>query len=131
MRTFVWVMVASVALASAPRPSPIANLQSPIDNVFSAIDRKDSPGCALGVFRGGAMAYSKGYGMASLEHDVPITPNSVFYTGSVSKQFTAMAAALAIQQGKLSYDDPIRKYLPELPGYADAIKISHLVHHTS
>jgi CubicO group peptidase (beta-lactamase class C family) len=49
----------------------------------------------------------------------------------VSKQFTAMAAALAMQQGKLSYDDPIRKYLPELPAYADAIKVSHLIHHTS
>ena len=73
----------------------------------------------------------KDYGIASLEHDVPITPDSVFYAGSVSKQFTAMAAALAIQQGKLGYDDPIRKYLPELPAYADAIKVRHLLHHTS
>jgi CubicO group peptidase (beta-lactamase class C family) len=131
MRTFLWAIVASVALASAPRPSPIGNLQSSIDNVFSAIDKKDSPGCALGVFKDGAIAYERGYGMASLEHGVPITPASVFYAGSVSKQFTAMSAALAIQQGKLSYDDPIRKYLPELPAYADAVKISHLVHHTS
>ena len=69
--------------------------------------------------------------MASLEHDVPITPETVFYAGSVSKQFTAMAAALAIQQGKLAYDDSIRKYLPELPAYADAIKVRHLLHHTS
>lgn len=124
----------SAALPSAnpqtPSPEPRAPIPA-IDAIFSAFDRKDSPGCALGVFKDGTIAYQGGYGMASLEHDVPITPASVFYAGSVSKPFTAMSAALAIQQGKLSYDDPIRKYLPELPAYADAIKVSHLVHHTS
>jgi CubicO group peptidase (beta-lactamase class C family) len=125
------IVAVSVALSAAPPTSKPQAPASAIDAIFASFNTKDSPGCALGVFRDGAMAYSKGYGMASLEHDVPITPTSVFYAGSVSKQFTAMAAALAIQQGKLSYDDPIRKYLPELPGYADAIKISHLVHHTS
>jgi CubicO group peptidase (beta-lactamase class C family) len=104
---------------------------APIDAVFAPWNTKDSPGCALGVFRDGAIAYSKGYGVASLEHDAPITPNTVFYAGSVSKQFTAMTAALAIQQGKLAYEDSIRKYLPELPAYADAIKVRHLLHHTS
>lgn len=125
------IVALSVALAAAP---PISSLQpraSAIDSVFAPWDKKDSPGCALGVFRDGAIAYQRGYGMASLEHDVPITHESVFYAGSVSKQFTAMAAALAMQQGKLSYDDPIRKYLPELPAYADAIKVKHLIHHTS
>lgn len=69
--------------------------------------------------------------MADLEHDVPISPASVFYVGSVSKQFTAMAAALAMRQGKLSADDSIRTYLPELPEYASAIQVHHLIHHTS
>ncbi|MEO6237728.1 MAG: serine hydrolase domain-containing protein [Vicinamibacterales bacterium] len=125
----VAAMVAvSVALAAAPQTSA---LHAQIDGIFSAWDRKDSPGCALGVFRDGAIAYQRGYGMASLEHDVPITAASVFYAGSVSKQFTAMAAALAMRRGKLSYDDSIRRYLPELPAYADAIKVSHLLHHTS
>jgi CubicO group peptidase (beta-lactamase class C family) len=124
------IVATSAVLAGSPDPrSPTPDPQ--IDVLFSAWDTKTSPGCALGVFRDGAMAYSKGYGMASLEHDVPITPESVFYAGSVSKQFTAMAAALAIQQGKLAYHDPIRKYLPELPSYADAIKVRHLLHHTS
>jgi CubicO group peptidase (beta-lactamase class C family) len=131
------IVAVTAQVAARPDPrSPIPDLRSQaadprIDAIFSAWDKKDSPGCALGVFRDGAMAYAKGYGMASLEHDVPITPDSVFYAGSVSKQFTAMTAALAIQQGKLSYDDSIRKYLPELPPYADAIKVRHLVHHTS
>ena len=120
----------SVALTAIPISQPRSPIPD-IDAVFAPFNTKDSPGCALGVFKDGAIAYQRGYGMASLEHDVPITPASVFYAGSVSKQFTAMTAALAIQQGKLSYDDPIRKYLPELPAYADPIKISHLVHHTS
>ena len=126
----------------AHRPSAIAHRPSKaagagavdgraIDAIFSPWAKKDSPGCAAGVFKDGAIAYQKGYGMASLEHDAPITPETAFYAGSVSKQFTAMSAALAMQQGKLAYEDPIRKYLPELPPYADAIKVRHLVHHTS
>jgi CubicO group peptidase (beta-lactamase class C family) len=128
-------LTAQLAARPDPRP-PIPDPRPPtpdpqIDAIFSAWDKKDSPGCALGVFKDGKVAYSRGYGMASLEHGAPITKDSVFYAGSVSKQFTAMTAALAIQQGKLSYDDPIRKYLPELPPYADAIKVSNLLHHTS
>ena len=122
------IVALSAVLAARPDlQPPTSNHQ--IDSIFSAWDRRDSPGCSLGVFKDGAVVYSRGYGMASLEHDAPITKDSVFYAGSVSKQFTAMTAALAIQQGKLSYDDPIRKYLPELPPYADAIKVSNLLHH--
>jgi CubicO group peptidase (beta-lactamase class C family) len=102
-----------------------------IDAIFATWNTKDSPGCAVAVFQNGKITYERGYGMADLENDVPITPASVFYVGSVSKQFTAMAAALAIQQGHLSADDSIRKYLPELPPYADAITVRHLLHHTS
>jgi CubicO group peptidase (beta-lactamase class C family) len=124
------IVAMSAALAAGPSlQPPTSNLQ--IDSVFSAWDHRETPGCSVGVFKDGTLAYSRGYGMASLEHDLPISLDSVFYVGSVSKQFTAMAAALAIQQGKLSYDDSIRKYLPELPPYADAIKISNLLHHTS
>jgi CubicO group peptidase (beta-lactamase class C family) len=102
-----------------------------IDAIFAEWDHKDSPGCALGVFEGGRITYERGYGMASLEHDVPITPETVFYAGSVSKQFTAFAAALAMQKGRLSVDDAIRKWLPELPAYADGITVRHLLNHTS
>ena len=102
-----------------------------VDAVFATWDRTTSPGCALGVFSGGRIIYERGYGMADLENDVAISPASMFYVGSVSKQFTAAAAALAIQQGALALDDSIRKYLPELPPYADAITVRHLVHHTS
>ena len=84
--------------SSAPQAPPWA---AQVDAVFAQWDRPGSPGCALGVYQNGRTLYTRGYGMADLEHDAPITPGSVFYAGSVSKQFTAMAAALAIKQGKL------------------------------
>jgi CubicO group peptidase (beta-lactamase class C family) len=124
------VLAAAMSSAAAPQASGPA-WAAQVDRVFQAWDRADSPGCALGVFQNGQIAYAHGYGSADLEHDAAITPGTVFYVGSLSKQFTAMAVALAIQQGALAYDDSIRKYLPELPAYADDIKVSHLLHHTS
>ena len=102
-----------------------------VDKIFAAWDARDSPGCALGIYKDGAIVYERGYGMADLEHDVPITPDTPFYIGSVSKQFTAFAAALAIQQGKVRADDTMGKYFPELPASAAAITVRQLVHHTS
>lgn len=102
-----------------------------VDAIFADLARPGSPGCAVGVFQGGRISYQRGYGLASVEHGVPITPDTVFYAGSVSKQFTAFAAAIAIQNGSLSADDPVRRWLPELPTYADAITVRHLLHHTS
>ena len=125
----VAVAVAAAAISAAPPSAP--PWASNVDRVFQQWDTRATPGCALGVFQDGRITYEHGYGMADFEHDVPIAPRSVFYVGSLTKQFTAMAAALAIQEGRLAYDDSIRKYLPEMPAYADAIKVSNLVHHTS
>jgi CubicO group peptidase (beta-lactamase class C family) len=102
-----------------------------VDKLFAQWDKSDSPGCALAVVNDGRIVYQRGYGMADLEQDVPITPASVFYVGSVSKQFTAFTVALLAQQGKLSLDDDVRKYIPELPNFGAPITIRHLVHHTS
>lgn len=102
-----------------------------IDALFARWNRPDSPGAALGVIRDGQLVYARGYGLASLEHRVPITPQSVFYICSTSKQFTAACIALAAQQGKLSLDDDVRKYVPELPDYGRTMTVRHLVHHTS
>jgi CubicO group peptidase (beta-lactamase class C family) len=71
------------------------------------------------------------YGVADLEHDVPIRPDTIFEAGSVSKQFTAMAVLLLAHQGKLSLDDNVRKYIPELPDYGTPVTIRHLLNHTS
>jgi CubicO group peptidase (beta-lactamase class C family) len=83
------------------------------------------------VSRDGQVIYENGYGMANLELDVPITPASIFHVASVSKQFTAMAIALLARDGKLSLDDDIRRYLPEIPNYGHRITIRHLLQHTS
>src|SRR5262249_10778143 len=102
-----------------------------IDDLFSQWAKPTSPGCALAVARGGRQLYSRGYGMADLEHSVPITPATVFHVASVSKQFTAMAVYLLAQEGKLSLDDDARRYLPELHPFAAPITLGQLVHHTS
>src|SRR6266403_1333057 len=77
------------------------------------------------------MVYSKGYGLANLEQNVPITPQSVFDIGSTSKQFTAASILLLEKQGKLSINDEVRKYIPELPDYGQKVTILHLLNHTS
>ena len=124
-------VAANCWLAAATIQKPDLGLRtSDLDTIFAQFT-STSPGCAVGVYKDGAIAYARGYGVASLEHDAPVTPKTVFYVGSISKQFTAMAAALAMKQGKLAYEDSIRKYLPELPPYADAVQIRHLIHHTS
>jgi CubicO group peptidase (beta-lactamase class C family) len=81
--------------------------------------------------RDGNLVYKKGYGAASLELGVPLTPESVFYMGSVSKQFTAASLVLAAEQGLLSLDDDIRKYVPEIPSYGKPITLRQMLHHTS
>ncbi|MGC2404218.1 MAG: serine hydrolase domain-containing protein [Acidobacteriaceae bacterium] len=107
------------------------NSQQRVDQIFAAYDKTDSPGCALGVIRDGAFIYRRGYGAASLELRVPLSPASVFYMGSVSKQFTAASVVLAAEQGFLSLDDDIRKYIPELPDYGHTITLRQMLHHTS
>lgn len=118
--------------AWAQRALPItAEKALQIDGVFAPWDNTHSPGCALGVSQNGTPVYTRGYGMSNLEYDVPITPNSVFDVASVSKQFTAFAIALLASEGKLSLDDDVRRYLPELPDYGRQITIRHLLTHTS
>jgi CubicO group peptidase (beta-lactamase class C family) len=102
-----------------------------IDSVFAQWDNARSPGCALGVGRNGAVVYSRGYGMANLEHDVPIATGSVFNVGSISKQFTAFSIGLLASDGKLALDDDVRRYVNELPDYGQRITIRHLLTHTS
>jgi len=125
-------------LASAffvPSPSAAQSLPpataAQIDKIFAKWDKRDSPGCALGVYKDGQILYKRGYGMANLNDDVPITPATVFHVASMSKQFAAASILLLAQQGKLSLDDDVRKYIPELPDFGQRITIGHLIHHTS
>lgn len=102
-----------------------------VDKIFAGWDKKDSPGCALAVIKDGRILYKRGYGMAHLEQNAPITSTTAFDIGSVSKQFTAMSMLLLAEQGKISLDDEIRKYLPEMPQYESPITVRHLINHTS
>jgi CubicO group peptidase (beta-lactamase class C family) len=112
-------------------PAPAAEPGDRIDRIFAAFDRPDSPGCAVVVVRNGAVIHRRGYGRAHLEWDAPITPATVFHAASLSKQFTALAACLLAEDGKLSLDDDVRRYLPELPDWGHTITLRHLLHHTS
>ena len=102
-----------------------------VDGIFTKWSRPDSPGCALGVYRDGQIIYKRGYGMENLNEDVHITPETVFHVASMSKQFTAASIVLLAQQGKVSLDDDVRKYIPELPDFGQKITIRNLVYHTS
>lgn len=104
--------------------------ESKVDEVFSKWTAT-TPGCAVGVRLDGKVALEKAYGMADLEHDVRNMPDTIFEAGSVSKQFTAAAVLLLAREGKLSLDDPVRKYIPELPDYGMPLKIRHMLNHTS
>lgn len=101
------------------------------DSVFQAFDRSDSPGCAVGVYQDGKILYARGYGMASLQLGVALSPRSVLDVGSISKQFTAMSILMLQKEGKLSLDDPLRKYFPEMPAYADRITLRRALSQTS
>lgn len=91
----------------------------------------EAPGCAVGVSLNGKSVFEKAFGLAEMEYKIPNTPKTIFESGSVAKQFTAAAVLLLAQDGKLSLDDPLRKYVPELPDYGTPITIRHLLNHTA
>ena len=120
-----------LCLLVAADSSAQEELTDKVDRVFAEWNTTSSPGCALAVVKDDHVVYEHGYGMANLELGIAITPQSVFDIGSVSKQITAMAILLLAQEHRLSLDDDIRKYLPEMPDYGSTITIRHMLHHTS
>ncbi|MEO8657347.1 MAG: serine hydrolase domain-containing protein [Bryobacteraceae bacterium] len=112
------------------KASPDA-LRDQTDQVFAKWNSTVTPGCALSVMKDGQIIDKRGYGMADLDHDVAITPGTVFHVASISKQFTAAAILLLAEDGKLSLDDDIHKYIKELPEFGEPITIGQLIHHTS
>lgn len=112
-------------------PSGTDTLALKVDELFSEWDKWDSPGAALAVIKDGSIIYKRGYGCAHLEYNIPITPSTIFHVASVSKQFTAFAITMLAEEEKLSLDDDICKYLPEVPDFGKTITIRHLIHHIS
>jgi CubicO group peptidase (beta-lactamase class C family) len=102
-----------------------------VDQLFAQWAGPDSPGASIAIIQNGKIIYSQGYGAANLEYGVPNSPATVFPLASVSKQFTAFAIYLLVQDGKLSLDHDVRKYLPKLHDFGKVITIRQLLHHTS
>ena len=133
-RIALGALAASAVLAAAAVLPSTAQRDGPeprVDALFARWAGPRTPGCAVGVARGGELLFAKGYGAANLEYDIPITPSTVFHVASVSKQFTALALGLLVAEGEVAWDDDIRRYVPELPDFGAPITLRHLAHHTS
>jgi len=129
--TFTLSLFASVICRAQERAAKPAPAMERVDVLFAQWDKPDSPGCALAVIKGGQVIYKRGYGSANLDYGIPISSQSVFNIASTSKQFTAASIALLATQGRISLDDDIRKYLPEIPPYTTPVTVRQLIYHTS
>jgi CubicO group peptidase (beta-lactamase class C family) len=125
---FVLTLVSSAFAANLAAPP---DARARVDKIFERYNRTDSPGCVASATIDGATVLTGAYGMADLEHGIALAPESILEPGSIAKQFTAAAVLLLVQQGKLALDDPVRKYIPEVPDYGTPITIRHLINHTS
>jgi CubicO group peptidase (beta-lactamase class C family) len=123
-------IAAAIGIASSVHARQSAAADVRVDAIFARWT-KATPGCAVGASLKGEPVLQRAYGMADLEHDVPNKTDTIFEAGSVSKQFTAAAVLLLARDGKLTLDDPVRKYVPELPDYGSPLTIRHMLNHTS
>ncbi|HEX6315896.1 MAG TPA: serine hydrolase domain-containing protein, partial [Gemmatimonadaceae bacterium] len=120
---YVIRLVALEALSTDPKKL--------VDQLLAPWDRRDGPGAAVAVWRDGRTLFAKGYGMANLAYDIPFTVTTPTNIGSTSKQFTAFAVMLLVDEGKLSLDDDVRKHIPELPDLGKTVTVRNLLTHTS
>lgn len=104
-------------------------LSEAVDKIATSYFPEKEPGCAVGVIYQGQYVHKAGYGLANLEHGVPITSESVFRIGSTSKQITAMSIALLAERGVLDLDADVHTYLPDLKDYGQAVTVRQIVHH--
>jgi len=138
MRTLsrpAFLLPAALALASAvlaaPAEAPPDPLAKALDTMLTGLYPKDAPGAAVIAVRDGRTVLRKAYGMADLELGVPLEPGMVFRIGSMTKQFTAVAVLMLVEEGKVAVSDPITKFLPDYPTGGRAITVEHLLTHTS
>jgi CubicO group peptidase (beta-lactamase class C family) len=131
MVTAVIVFLVSASLAQVPDKDKVAaGAERAFERAAKAVT-SPAPGCAVGVSVNGLSVFEKAFGLAEMEHNIPNTAQTIFESGSVAKQFTAAALVLLEQDGKLKIDDPVRKYIPELPDYGAPLTIRHLLNHTA
>lgn len=120
-----------LAATAAACSQPASNAEAPVNDIFAQWDSSESPGCALSVAIAGDPALSRAWGMADLEHGIPNTPSTIFEGGSLAKQFTSAAVVLLALDGKLSLDDDVRTYIPEVRDYGTPVTLRRLMTHTS
>ena len=120
----------ALLMPAAVSAQGVAGHEAQVDSFFARWTAS-TPGCAVGVSVAGKPALARAYGMADLEHGVANTADTIFESGSVAKQFTAAAVLLLERDGRLSLDDQVRKYIPELPDYGMPLTIRHMLTHTS
>lgn len=128
---FIFICLPLQTFATSDTQDELNGKQAEVDSVFKNWDSYTTPGCAVDVTVEGRRHFSEAYGMADLEHQIPNTTSTIFEAGSVSKQFTAAAVVVLKLEGKLSLDDDIREYIPDVPDYGETITIRHLLTHTS
>lgn len=131
MRCLFFIFLSVYITINAQNRAISNEQQKQVDKLFSRWNKPDSPGMVIGVVQNGKMMYSKGYGLANLEHTIPNTPKTAFNIASNSKQFTAAAIILLKIQGKLDFNNTVKDILPDFPDYFKDITIKHLLHHTS
>src|SRR5262245_16737553 len=130
MTARAWGTLAVGLLCFAALASP-ARADSVDDYIKTEMERRHIPGVAVAVARDGKLVKARGYGVANVEHDVPVTPDTVFELASVTKQFTATAIMVLVEEGKVQVDDPVAQHLPRVPETWKSITVRHLLTHTS
>ena len=123
------LIVILISFASLSVNANMSDLSKKIDLLFD--DRSQKPGCAVGLVENGEYIHSKGYGLANLEHEIPIGMDTIFRIGSVSKQFTTMAIAILEEKDELSFEDEMKVHIPDLVDYGEKVTINHMIHHYS
>src|SRR5688572_503107 len=131
-RRILALAFAAGAYTSPVLAQPTATARDTVDRFIAAeMARTHIPGVAVAVLRGGKVIKAQGYGIADLEHQIPVTPQTVFKIGSVSKQFLATGIMLLVQDGRVSLDDPVSKYYAGTPEAWRGITLRHFLTHTS
>ena len=123
------LIVILISFGSFSVNANMSDLSKKIDLLFD--DRSQKPGCAVGLIENGEYIHSKGYGLANLEHEIPIGMDTIFRIGSVSKQFTTMAIAILEEKDELSFEDEMKVHIPDLVDYGEKVTINHMIHHYS
>lgn len=130
-------LLVALCLSCLPRVLPAggavasATIDAISAMVSQGIDQKKSASIAVGIVKDGSLVLARGYGFADLENDVPATAETVYRLGSITKQFTALAIMQLAEQGKLSLDDELVKFLPDYPAAGHKVTVRQLLNHTS